>query len=165
MKKSTLNTIKSTGFKIPKHYFENLEHEVLAETRLKNQFIKTGYTTPSDYFENFEVSISKNLKPKKQHKIITLIPRKTLIYWSGIAAMVVVVFKLQTTTPKANFETIDTTSVEAYFEDEDLDLYEIATLFETKDLSELSLITIKETALESYILEHATAEDLLDFEY
>ena len=90
--------IKQTGFKAPDGYFDNLEDVVFnklnAKSNLEN-INSPGFNVPEDYFSTIEDKVFNVLKEnEKEVKVISLFSKRNLLYYSGIAAALVLMFTI-----------------------------------------------------------------------
>lgn len=114
---------KSSGFKVPKSYFEDFE---VKDFTAEKRNLKSGFSVPEDYFENFEVRVPH------QTKVIRLSDVQKTV---AVAAVLLVILGTlltgllidsQPNTQQLNFSKINKTQIEDYLEDEmlmDHDLY------------------------------------------
>ncbi|TYA92267.1 hypothetical protein [Seonamhaeicola marinus] len=158
MKKDKLHTIKESGFKAPKDYFDSLEDSVMNQIKLKSTASNSGFEVPDNYFENLEQEIISKTR-KTEPKVIKLFSKKNLVYVSSIAAAIVLLFTLNISNTK---EELDYKTVENYILDEEISSYDIASLLEEEDLTEDNFIeyTIEEETVEDYIIDNLSVEDL-----
>jgi hypothetical protein len=165
MNNKKLHTIKNSGFKVPKGYFESLDDNVLG--KLKANFnlrdIKSNsFKTPDDYFETFDEKLFKSLETET--KVRHLITWKQLTYISGIAASFLIFFNLYFSQPKnVNFDSLETASITNYLTEENFNTYELASLFSEDELTsdKFTEEPINESVLEEYLYENASIEDLI----
>ncbi len=151
------------GFKTPDNYFESFEDKVfgqLNETGIEND-ISHGYKVPEGYFDTINETILNRAKSKP--KTISFKPNPKLYYITGIAASLVLLFAIF-----INIESTDEISaemVETYFQESDLDSYELAELLSEAELLEENFVITEtefnEDNLESYLLENSDIEQLL----
>ena len=83
MDKDKLHTIKSTGFKTPKHYFETFEDELfskLSEEKAISGIESTGYTVPKDYFSDVDDRILSQLDNESKPVIQVSFAHYVLLY-------------------------------------------------------------------------------------
>ena len=155
--------IKHSGFKVPDNYFETLEDQLFSEIKLKNTIDDAGFKIPENYLSNLENTIISKVKEEKTGKVITLFNRKKLIYISGVAAAVLLLFTLTFNSKSNNWNNLDFEMVENYMITEDvLDSYEIASLLPEEDLVESNFIQMdfNEENIEKYLLNNLDIEDL-----
>lgn len=163
MKKNKLNNVKETGFKVPKDYFNNLEDIVLSHNKLKKLSSHSGFKTPDSYFDTLEDAILSQVSEKENSKVISIFSRSNLIYASGIAAAVLLLFNLSLFEKKTGWEGIEAETVEDFIINENIGSYEIAALLIDEELNEDTFtdVELSDEAIETYILENATVEDLI----
>lgn len=167
MKKDKLHNIKSTGFKTPDNYFDSLEDKLferISEEKSIDGVKDTGYIVPEDYFDTVEDKVVGQLEASET-PVVKLNTRKTFYYIAGIAAsfmLLLAIFMNRGDNP----EELSIEMVETYFEESDLDSYEIAQLLSDEDLLEDDFTIIKtpyeEDNLESYLLENTDIESYLE---
>jgi hypothetical protein len=166
MKNDKLHNIKSTGFKTPDNYFESFEDKLFErinnEASLK-EVKDTGFKAPKDYFKSLDDKIFKKIN-KEEQPVIKLNTRKTLYYVAGIAASLILLLAIFIG-KGTNTEEFSAEMVEAYFEDSDLDSYELAELLVDANMLEedftLTETEFSEDNLESYLLENTDIETIL----
>jgi hypothetical protein len=166
MQNENLNKIKSSGFKIPDEYFESLEEKVFSKLHGESKLstIKTsGFKKPDNYFITIEESILQKLSQKKETKIIKLSSKRTLLYVSGIAACILLLFNLSIFENKPSFDDLETETVENYILDENINSYDIAALLSYEQIEEFVIIdyNLNEDNIEKYLLDNADIEDLM----
>ena len=155
--------IKHSGFKVPDNYFETLEDQLFSEIKLKNTIDDAGFKIPENYLSNLENTIISKVKEEKTGKVISLFNRKKLMYISGVAAAVLLLFTLTFNSKSNNWNNLDFEMVENYMITEDvLDSYEIASLLPEEDLVESNFIQMdfNEENIEKYLLNNLDIEDL-----
>ena len=167
MKKDKLHNIKSTGFKTPDNYFESIEDkffERLHEEKSIKGILDSGYSVPKDYFDTIEDNVLDQLEASET-PVVKLTTRKTFYYIAGIAASLILllaVFINRGNSP----EELSIEMVETYFENSDLDSYELAQLLSEEDLLEDDFTIIKtpyqEEDLENYLLDNTDIETYLE---
>jgi hypothetical protein len=167
MKKEKIHTIKSSGFKIPKDYFENFDANLFNKINTK-QSIKNiespGFKVPKDYFETVEDSIFRKIKSEDETPLINLKPKRSFYFIAGVAAsllLVFTVFKYRNTSDGLSAEVVET-----YFENQYFNSYELAQLLSDTDFlgdnfTIIETVYNKDT-LETYLLENADIEFILD---
>ncbi len=119
------------GFKVPDNYFESFEnklskriHSDPIEKAALHPKIDSGLKAPEDYFDELENRIVHQIVSQKENKkIISLFNRKNLIYVSGIAAMLALIFSISVNNQKSvSFKDIEIADIYAYFEDGNVEL-------------------------------------------
>ncbi|MDY2587741.1 hypothetical protein [Winogradskyella aquimaris] len=164
MKKEKLHNIKSNGFKVPDNYFDTVEDAFFNRLNKKDSIegiITTGFKTPEGYFDSVEHNIISKLNDKP---VISLYSRKALYYISGIAASLVLLFAIFINNDN-NTEDISAEMVTTYFENSDLDSYELAELLAKAEIIDTDFKVMEtdfnEEHLESYLLENTDIETIL----
>ncbi len=143
MKNEDLNKQKS-GFKVPSDYFENFEKKLFndvtqddTQNNILGSKTNTGFKIPEDYFKTLETSISQKVENNQSKgKLVSLVSRKRVLFISGIAAMIAIIFSISIhQKSKIDFNDILISDIDLFLEDEDIDLSssEIALLFEDDD--------------------------------
>ncbi|WP_406683107.1 hypothetical protein N1F78_10460 [Seonamhaeicola sp. MEBiC1930] len=160
MKKNKLHNIEESGFKVPDGYFDTLEDNIMSELKLKELTNSSGFKAPNNYFDTLEDVIINNISKETEPKVIQLFSKKRLIYFSGIAATILLLLTLNFNTKTE--EELDYQTVENYILDENISSYEIASLLDENDLAEELFIEngIDEDVIEDYILNNLDVEDL-----
>lgn len=163
MNKNNLHNIKKTGFKVPKDYFDNFEDTILSHVNLKELATNPGFKTPENYFETLENKIIDKISEKENSKVIQLFSKRNLLYVSGIAASILLLFNLSIFQKKSNWSKLDTKTVENYIIDEQVSSYEIASLLSEDELIEENFINhnLKNENIESYLLDNLDVNDLI----
>ena len=164
MKKEKLHNIKSSGFKTPENYFDSIEDKFFERLKVEES-IKglndSGFTAPEGYFDTLEDKILSKLEDKP---VVKLNSRKTLYYITGIAASLLLLFAIFLNNNDTTQE-LSAEMVETYFENSDLDSYELAELLVNADILEEDFTIVeteyKEENLESYLLENTDIETIL----
>ncbi|RZN80277.1 MAG: hypothetical protein EVB11_11690 [Winogradskyella sp.] len=167
MKEDKLHNINSTGFKAPKDYFESFDKKLMQrieEGASINGVTATGFDVPKDYFDTVENNIISKVKAESSTKVVRLFSRKQLYYVSGIAASLLLMFAIFINNSSTDELSIE--MVESYFEDSDLDSYELAELLSEADVLEDDFTLIEtefnEENLENYLLENSDIESILE---
>ena len=168
MKKEKLHIIKSPGFKTPKDYFESFDDKLMQHLNNK-EIIEgievTGFKVPDAYFNTVENVILNRIKEDDKTPVIKLKSRTPFYYVASIAASLLLLFAIFFNT-KNNTDELSAEIVEAYFQDSDLDSYQLAQLLSDADLLEddftIAQITYNEDNLETYLLENADLESFLE---
>ncbi|MDO5977734.1 hypothetical protein [Flavivirga spongiicola] len=163
MKHNKLHNIEETGFKVPDDYFNALEDVILSDIKLKKMSSNSGFKLPEDYFNTLENAIIDKVSTKTSTKVIPLFRKRTLIYISGIAATVLLLFNLSIFENKPTFNSLDFETVENYIMNENIGSYEIAALLSEEDLLEENFIDyqVEEETVEIYILDNIDVEDII----
>ncbi|WP_138434292.1 hypothetical protein [Winogradskyella algicola] len=164
MKKEKLHNIKSSGFKTPENYFNTFDDKLFERLNIKENIegvTDSGFTTPKDYFETLDDKILSKLEDKP---VVRLNTSKTLYYIAGIAASLLLLFAIFINNG-GETQVLSAEMVETYFENSDLDSYELAELLVEADFLEEDFTIVeteyKEENLESYLLENTDIETIL----
>lgn len=164
MKKEKLHNIKSNGFKTPENYFDSIEDKFFERLKFEENIEgvnDSGFTAPEGYFDTLEDKILSKLEDKP---VVKLNSRKTLYYIAGIAASLLLLFAIFLNNNDTTQE-LSAEMVETYFENSDLDSYELAELLVNADILEEDFTIVeteyKEENLESYLLENTDIETIL----
>lgn len=163
MNKNNLHNIKKTGFKDPEDYFNNLEDTILSHVKLEELAINSGFKTPENYFETLENKIIDKVSEKETSKVISLFSKRNLVYVSGIAAAILLLFNLSIFQKESNWSTLDIETVENYIIDEQMSSYEIASLLSDEQLIEENFINhdFNDENIEAYLLDNLDVNDLI----
>lgn len=164
--KKELHSIKSTGFNLPKDYFDNLEDKIMDQIQLDkalNSNKNASFTVPDGYLDTLDDVILSNVS---ETKVISLFGKQNLLYISGIAAAVLIMFGIFWNNPTETIDTLDSELVENYIIEEGIDTYDIAALFTDEDITTINNDifdqTFSEDSLEDYLLENVDLEDIID---
>jgi len=166
MKNNKLNSIQSTGFKIPVDYLETFDELLLNKLKNSNPIQETknsGFKVPEHYFETFDDRLVKALDSEKEAKVIPLLSWKKLAYVSGLAASIILMVGLFNNNNNIpNFGDIETTLIENYIVEEEFTNEDIGSLL-TNDLTLNNFMDshLIDSNLEDYILNNASVEDYL----
>jgi len=161
MNKNKLHNIKNSGFKTPKNYFDGLEDSILNQIKLNEKIDDTGFKVPDNYFESLDDVIINKVSQKP--KVISLFTKRNLFYASSIAAALVLMFSIFINKNDLTFDDLEVASIENYIYEEEFDTYELASLLSEEELNTDNFIDTDYTdeALEDYLLENTTIEDLI----
>lgn len=168
MKKSQLHNINTTGFKIPSEYMESLDERILAKLSAQDNLSSVrapGFKVPENYFENFDARLSQQLSKEQHPKVRMLWTRRNFMMASGIAASLMIFLTVLLNTEKqTSFQNLETASIERYLNDENLSSYDILSVLNMDDLQMDDFVsnTIPVESLESYLLDNATIEDIIN---
>jgi len=164
MKNKKLEHIKSAGFKTPDNYFESFDAKLkarLSENDTIENVEASGFKIPDNYFETLDDKILNKVKDDKP--VITLKSKQKLYYIAGIAASLILLFAIFIN--KDTTDDISAEMVESYFQESDLDSYELAELLSDAELLEDDFIITEtdynEDNLETYLLDNSDIEELL----
>ncbi|TXE20032.1 hypothetical protein ES692_01870 [Psychroserpens burtonensis] len=164
MKHKKLDTLKTSGFEVPKNYFSQVEKDILSEAYLKDKVNVPGFGIPESYFETLESNILSTIEQEYKVKVIPLFNWKNVMYVSAIAACLVLMFNVfYNASETITFDSLETASIENYLEQEDYTSYELASLL-TEDELNINNFTdteISEESLEDYLLDQSNIEDLI----
>lgn len=166
MKNKKLHNIKTTGYKTPDNYFESFEDKLferLSEEKKLQGLKSPGYSVPKDYFNTIEDKVLRRLE-NEEKPIVRLQSRKIFYYVAVIAASIIMLFAIFVNTESTQDFSVE--MVETYFENSDLDSYEIAQLLLDADMLEDDFLIIEttynESNLENYLLNNADIETILE---
>jgi len=161
MNKNKLHNIKNSGFKTPKNYFDGLEDSIMNQIKLNEKIDDTGFKVPDNYFESLDDVIINKVSQKP--KVISLFTKRNLFYASSIAAALVLMFSIFINKNDLTFDDLEVASIENYIYEEEFDTYELASLLTEEELNTDNFIDTDYTgeALEDYLLENTTIEDLI----
>lgn len=168
MKKSKLHTIKDSGFKTPKAYLENFDARLFQKLAGQNnlsEVVEPGFKVPEHYFEDFDATLQLRLNEIHQRKVRSLNLWRNAAYISGVAAaLVLMIAVLTTSTNHLEINQVETASIEEYLNNENLNTYDIAALLDPEDmvLEDFVASALSESSLENYLLDNTTIEDLIN---
>jgi hypothetical protein len=160
--------IEEPGYATPDSYFESIEDSVMS--KLKDDMVlsnikDSGFKTPDNYFEQVEDSVLVTLNKGKITKVVPLFSRRNIIYVSGIAAAIMIMFGIFLNKP-SGIDSLDIEVVESYLEDQGLDTFDIASLLSVEDLEgdDFGIINdnVSEESLEDYLMDNANLEDIIE---
>jgi len=167
--KSKLNNIKKTGFKTPKNYFQNLEDQIMDTIKLDNALKSiddAGFKIPQGYLDTVEDLVLTKVTKTSNPKVISILNKQTLIYISGVAAAVLIMFNIFWNKTETTIDTLDAELVENYFIDQGINTFEIAALLTNDEEINIDIEIFDETfnndSLEDYLLENMDLEDFID---
>ncbi|GGD23943.1 hypothetical protein [Hyunsoonleella pacifica] len=166
MKNKNLHSTKTTGFKTPEGYFDDLDEKLLQYIKsddLSVDKIPSGFKVPEHYFEGIEDNIITAVSKEKDTKVIPLFSKKNIRYVSSIAASVLLLISLFIFNNKPEFDDLETQTVENYIIDANISSYEIASLLSEDDINEHTFITndIEDETIEAYLLDTGDFESLM----
>ena len=160
--------IKKTGFTTPKEYFNSIEDSVfdaLKTDDLLKDVNDPGFALPNDYFDNIEDTVLAKLESNDVNKVISLWSRRNVLYLSGIAAAIVLLFSVFIN-QSSSIEDLDLDLVENYILEEDISSYELASLLTEDELSSINLEIMDEAftdeEMTDYLLENIDIEDIIE---
>ena len=136
-KLSELKSMK-TGFEVPNGYFESLEDRVLS--KIKSEVIND---IPEGYFDTIEDRVFKKIK-NEEPKVISLKSRFVKVAAPlAIAASILLLITLQlfNTNQKDVFANLETSEIETWINNGDLDLetFEITSVYNDADFENIEL--------------------------
>jgi hypothetical protein len=166
MKKDKLHNIKSTGFKTPEKYFDSFEDKLFSRIEEPENLEKIkshGFTVPQDYFNKVEHKILNQLDTNDK-PVVHLFARQSFYYVAGIAASLILLFAIFINVEQPDELTGE--MVAAYFENSDLETYELAQLLSETNILDDDFTIIEtnynEDNLEDYLLENVDIETILE---
>ncbi len=168
MKNDTLHTLKTSGFKIPNAYFEDVDHAILSkviELEIADKVDSSGFEVPADYFDALDENVLKTINENKAIKVVPLVTWRKITVVSAIAASIVLALNIFfERTTSFTFENLETASIETYLMNEDLTAYDMAPYLEASDINSENFIdmNIKASVLEDYLLENSDLEHLIE---
>ena len=168
MTKKKLTHIKSTGFKVPIDYFNEVSESISSQLSVQVSESTTlpkvdGFKAPKGYFNSLEDRVISQLYEPNQTKIRKLTTPQILYFISGIAAALLLWFAVFS--PSTETDELTVEMVESYLEHNDLDSYELAELLIESELIELDDLTLEpeydDQDIETYLLNHADLEQII----
>jgi len=165
-----LKNIKDPGFKVPKEYFNSLEDAVFSKLNteeLQGKIDDHGFAMPKDYLDAIEDKVFSKLNKNDDNvKVVSLFNKRNLLYISGIAAALVIMFSIFINKNDGTSEELDYEMVENYIIDQNISSYELASLLTDEELLEVNSDIMDEAfgddSLEDYLLENANIEDIIE---
>jgi len=151
----TLKSDITSGFKVPKAYFESFDTDFILEQTLKQTVSETGFKTPDTYFDLLEIRLPKTANARTLQQL----NKKTTFYLSGIAASLVLL--LMFSWPSETPQTLTAEAIENYLLNEEIQSDEFASLLTSDELDNFNPISISSSEIETYIFENAALESLL----
>lgn len=152
------NKKHTSGFRIPKNYFEEFEDVLFTKLSERDIPSAPGFKVPEGYFENVEDKTFQRLLPVKKEFSVISLSRQNMVYIAGIAAVFILFFTLFNLYAPAHTDMnmLQLTTIESYIDEGNLDLnaYEITGLL-GEEISSLDAGThlFSEETLENYLLE------------
>lgn len=111
------------GFKTREGYFASFEEKLFTEIALQEKVKETGFTTPPSYFEELDDVIMASVKvSEKETPVRTLFTSKKIWLITAAAACFALFFSVVNFNTTASFSNIDAAMVEAYINDDNLDI-------------------------------------------
>ncbi len=168
MRKSHLHNIKESGMKTPDGYFDAFDERLFKKLDVQKEMASIsipGYKVPDNYFEEFNDKIQTRLKNDDSLKVINLMSWRNAAYISGIAAALVLMLTVYINSNNIlSINQIETASIEDYLNNENLNIYDIASLLNEDDLllDDFVSSSITEESLENYLLNNTSIEDLIN---
>ncbi|MBT8273930.1 MAG: hypothetical protein KJO77_08995 [Bacteroidia bacterium] len=163
-----LKNIKKPGFKTPKDYFDGLEDAVFSQLSTKNlqeSIDNHGFSMPEGYMNGIEDKVFNKLD-QDATKVVSLFSRRNILYVSGVAAAIVLMFSIFMNRDTQTIEDLDQNLVENYILDQDISSYELASLLTEEELTSINDDIMQEVydeeSLEDYLLENVNLEDIIE---
>lgn len=171
MKKSQLHNIKDSGFKIPDSYFDTFEQRLFDKMAVQKDLAEmdgSGFTVPENYFKNFDAKLEARLDKEKNQKntprVISMGSWRRHAVISGVAAVLLLMFLIVfNSDDPLSIHEVETASIEAYLNDENLNIYDIGALLDDDNLVLDNFVStpLTEDSLENYLLNNTSVEDLI----
>lgn len=149
MKKENLNTIKTSGFTVPKDYFKGMEDRILEKVQQDALPKTSGFGIPEGYLDTIETSVLQKLN-KPEPKTITLFSKKVVTAITSIAATIVLLFSLNVFNPTPTLAKLNNETVENFILEE-IEIYDLMLLIEDTNLSQTDFIEYNLIDVEDYI--------------
>lgn len=168
MKKSKLHTIKDTGFKAPDSYFNGFDERLFKKLTVQKDLAaikNAGYKIPENYFDSFETELQRRLKKEQQPKLRRLTSWRNAAYFSGVAAALVLMLTFFLRSDNyVSINQVETASIENYLNEENLNVYEIASFLNADDITRDNFVknSFTDESLENYLLNNTSIEDLIN---
>jgi len=167
--KQDFNKIKKTGFKTPDNYFNTIEDDIMNAIHQKhnlNSIKESGFKTPKNYFDTLDDDIINKIEEKNIPKVIKLFSKQNLVYISGVAAAIIIMFGIFMNTNNSPDLELDYDLVESYIINQDISTYELASLLTDEELNNINLEIMDEAFnnddMENYLLENVNLEDIIE---
>ncbi len=159
---------KNNPFKTPEGYFDSFQENLMDKVSKKESVVpkETAFKVPEAYFDTFHVQLMERLE--SETRVVPLYPvKKVIALVASIAAIVVLFFGLNwNETTVVSFGDLANTDIEAYFENNELDLttYEIAEVLPVSntELSDILNSPIEDEQLLDYLNENINELDELN---
>jgi len=161
---------KNNPFKTPEDYFDNLTDKVMDSINSESSKLPStdGFSTPEGYFTALSDQLNERLK--NEPKVFQLSSYRKF-YWAAasIAAMLLVFFGINlSTTEKSNWNDLATADIEAYIENDELNLssFELAELLPIDEIEINDILTnqFEEENLLEYLNENIEDLNIEDYE-
>ncbi|MBJ7881815.1 hypothetical protein [Gelidibacter salicanalis] len=168
MKKSKLHNITEPGFKTPNAYFDNFDGRLLKKLAVQQEMSEMdgpGYKVPEHYFANFDAKLAQRLKEIEQPKVRSFVSWRNVAYMSGVAAVLVLMLTVfMKSEDTLSINQVETASIENYLNNENLNIYDIASFLTAEDITVDDFVanTFTDESLETYLLNNASIEDLIN---
>jgi len=163
---------KENKFTTPTGYFDNFNARLMDKIVKEESLIpkNDGFGVPDNYFTSLNAQLSKKLNTEEPKVISLKLYKKFYYAAASIAAMLLLGFWLnQKNETKLNFEDLATTELDAYFEDNNLDIssYEIADYvsLENINLTDITEKNIEDNTILEYLDDNVDELDDLNIMY
>ena len=163
---------KENKFKVPEGYFDTFNKRLLDKISKEESLIpkKDGFGVPDKYFSSLHTQIAEKLNTEEPKVISLKLYKKFYYAAASIAAVLILGFWLnQNNKVELNFEDLATAELDAYFEENDLDLssYEIVDYvsLENINLTDITEKNIEENTILEYLDENVDELDDLNIIY
>jgi len=150
----------STGFSVPKDYFDTAEDRFSSFLIEKELPEETGFFVPENYFQTVEKSILRKTGLKKEVKIISL--KSKLLKYIPVAAVASLALFLSinyftsSTSSEINFDTLEQTDIENWIVENSNELSDkdfVAILHsEISNENDFAITDLQSDAIEEYII-------------
>jgi hypothetical protein len=152
-----MNKNNKHPFKTPENYFDSFQDKMM-EKLFEDQCVipkDRAFKVPANYFETFNARLTGRLN--KETKVVHLYPVKKIIAIAASIAAVMLIYlglNWNKAANEINFSDLANTDIEAYFENNELDLtpYEIA-----------EVIPVTNTELSDILNSPIENENILDY--
>jgi hypothetical protein len=161
------NNKHTHGFKAPDDYFISFERKLLEELALQEKVKQTGFGVPSTYFESIEDRMVAAVHvAEKETPVRSLFHNRTFWLVTATAACFAIVFSVVDFNSTTNFSGIDAAMVEAYINDDNLDLntYDVLAVLDDDAIAVFSNQSelFSEENLENYLLDNLEDTSLIN---
>lgn len=153
----------STGFSVPKNYFNTADDRLSSFLIEKELPEETGFSIPENYFQNVEKSILKKTGFKKEVKVISLkskflkyIPVAAVASAASVALLLSINYFTSSYTSEINFDILERTDIENWIVENSNELSDkdfVAILHsEISNENDFALTELQSDAIEEYMI-------------
>lgn len=150
---SKLNTDKPI-YKTPDTYFETVKNSVVTKPKAQTFYNEITHSIPEGYFETLEDQVFNKIE--KTSKVRTLTKLSKYVAPIAIAASLLIIFILNSTSNNITFETLATSEIEEFIENGNIyyDAESLASIFPEVTIEDTNYIsTLSDSAVLNYLNE------------